>query len=110
MDVYMKEKKRIKILQRIVEQLQIEKQQLLNENRKLQDEIALEKNKQKEGQENQKQLEVNLQRYIDEYLQLISDARLIKSKYETETDKLRKIKNKYNKKMKATIKSIKKDF
>lgn len=102
--------KRIAVLQKIVDRLQIEKQQLINENKQLQEQLDAEKNKQKENQEKQIHLEAELQKCINEYNKLIEENKKIKEKNITELNNLKQLRKKYNKKMSAFIKSIKREF
>ncbi len=106
----MREKRRIKTLQKIVERLQMEKQQLLAENKKLQEDLDFEITKQEKNQETQKRLEAELNECIHKYEKLIEDTQKLKAKYKKESHNFKKLRMEYSKKINKVIKSIKQDF
>lgn len=92
----MREKKRIKNLQTIVERLK-------TENKTMKEALDFQK-------KNQAFLEKELQECIDEYKKLIEDTQKVKAKYKEKSDDFKKLKIEYKKKMNKIIKSIKRDF
>ena len=92
----MREKKRIKNLQTIVERLRME-------NKTMKEALDFQKKK-------QALLEKELQECIDEYKKLIEDTQKVKAKYKEKSDDFKKLKIEYKKKMNMVIKSIKRDF
>ncbi len=110
MEICMREKRRIKTLQKIVERLQMEKQQLLAENKKLQEDLDFEITKQEKNQETQKRLEAELNECIHKYEKLIEDTQKLKAKYKKESHNFKKLRMEYSKKINKVIKSIKQDF
>lgn len=101
-EISMKEKrieKRNQILQKIVDRLQLDNQELKNENKQLQEQFEVEKNK---CLEKEKQLD----KCIEEYQKLIEENKKIKERNLAELNNLGRLKNKYNKKMNKIVKSI----
>lgn len=110
MEICMREERRIRTLQKIVERLKVENQQLLTENKRIKEDLIFERNKKKEIEDNQSILEAELHECISEYQKLIEDTQKLKTKYKKEYENLKGFKFEYKKKMNKIIKSIKRDF
>ena len=100
---YMKLEKRIVIQQKIIESLQEEKQQLIKENKQLQDELDNYEENKLQKEENIKFLESKLTKCIEEYEKIISSAKEIQMKYEEKIREVQLIKKKYESEIKKLL-------
>lgn len=99
----MKENRKIQILQKMVDRLQLDNQGLENENNQLQEQLEIEKNR---CLEKEKQLD----RCIEEYKKLIQENKKIKESNSKELFNLRQLKEKYNKKMNKIIRKTRRSI
>ncbi len=88
--------KRIQVLQKMVDRLQLDNQELKNENKQLQEQLEVEKNRCLEK-------EKLLDKSITEYQKLIEENKKIKDSNLKELSNLKQLKEKYNKKMNKII-------
>ena len=99
----MKESRKIQVLQKMVDRLQMDNQELKNENKQLQEKlegyknICLEKEKQ-------------LDKCIEEYKKLTEENKKIKESNLKELSNLKQLKEKYNKKMNKIIRKTKRSI
>lgn len=96
----MKENRKIQVLQKMVDRLQLDNQELKNENKQLQEQFEVAKNR---CFEKEKQLD----KCIEEYQKLIKENRKIKEDNLIESYNLRRLKGKYEKKMNNIIRKTK---
>lgn len=99
----MKESRKIQLLQKIVDRLQIDNKQLKNENKQLQEQIKVEKDRCAKKQK-------LLDSAIVEYQKLIEENKKIKDDNIKELANLRQLKEKYNKKMNKIIRKTKRSI
>lgn len=99
----MKESRKIQLLQKIVDRLQLDNQQLKNENKQLQEQIKVEKDRCIKKQK-------LLDSAIVEYQKLIEENKKIKDDNIKELANLRQLKEKYNKKMNKIIRKTKRSI
>ena len=92
----MKESRKIQVLQKMIDRLQLDNQELKNENKQLQEQLDVEKNRYLEK-------ENLLDKSIKEYQKLIEENKKIKESSLKELSTLKKLKNKYDKKMDKII-------
>lgn len=88
--------KRIQVLQKMVDRLQLDNQELKNENKQLQEQFEVEKNRCLEK-------ENLLDKSILEYQKLIEENKRIKENNLKELSNLKRLKETYNKKMNKII-------
>ena len=99
----MRESKKIAVLQKMIDRLQLDNHQLENENKQLREQLEVDRDKCKE-KENQ------LGICIEEYQKLIKENKSIRDENIAELNNLKQLKRKYNKKMNKVIKSTKRLF
>lgn len=95
--------KRIQILLKMVDRLQLDNQELKNENKQLQEQLDAEKNR---CLEKEKQLD----KCILEYQKLIEKNKKIKDSNLKELSNLKQLKEKYNKKMNKIIRKTRRSI
>lgn len=95
--------KRIKVLQKMVDRLQLDNQSLKNENNQLQEQLDVEKNR---CLEKEKQLD----KCIEEYKKLIEENKKIRNDNFKELSNLKQLKEKYNKKMNKIIRQTRRSI
>lgn len=95
--------KRIQILQKMIDRLQLDNQELKNENKQLQEQLDAEKNR---CLEKEKQLD----KCILEYQKLIEENKKIKDSNLKELSNLKQLKEKYNKKMNKIIRKTRRSI
>ena len=95
--------KRIEVLQKMVDRLQLDNQGLRNENNQLQEQLEVEKNR---CLEKEKQLD----KCIEEYKKLIEENKKIKESNLKELSNLKHLKEKYNKKMNKIIRKTRRSI
>ena len=98
--------KKVKVQQRIIEDLQKSNEALEKENLRLSDELELEKLLPKEGYEKAKKLICDLEDRKTEYEQLIIETKSIQSEYKEKIREINELKKKYKKDMKSVLKEI----
>ena len=103
----MNNEKKVKVQQRIIEDLQNSKETLEAENLRLSDELELEKLLPKEGYERAKKLIYDLENRKAEYEKLIVEVKNIQSEYKKKIKEINDLKKKYRKEMQSVIKDIK---
>ena len=96
----MKESKKNKVLQKMIDRLQLDNQSLRNENKQLHEQLEVERNR---CLEKEKQLD----KCIEEYQKLIQENKKIKDNNLKELSNLRQLKERYNKKMDKIIRITK---
>lgn len=99
----MKESRKIQLLQKIVDRLQLDNQQLKNENKQLQEQIKVEKDRYTKKQK-------LLDNAIVEYQKLIEENKKIKDENIKELTNLKQLKEKYNKKMNKIIRKTRRSI
>lgn len=99
----MKESRKIQLLQKIVDRLQLDNQQLKNENKQLQEQIKVERDRYTKKQK-------LLDNAIAEYQKLIEENKKIKDDNIKELTNLKQLKEKYNKKMNKIIRETKRNI
>lgn len=95
--------KRIQVLQKMIDRLQLDNQELKNENKQLQEQLDVEKNKYLEK-------ENLLDKSILEYQKLIEENKKIKESSLKELSILKRLKGKYNKKMDRIIRKTRRSI
>ena len=98
--------KKVKIQQRIIEDLQKSNETLEQENLRLSDELELEKLLPNEGYEKAKQLICELEDKKIEYEKLIEETKKIQEECKLKIQEVKELKKKYSKDMKAVLKQI----
>lgn len=99
----MKESRKIQVLQKMVDRLQLNNQELKNENNQLREQLEAERDR---CIEKEKQLDT----CIVEYKKLIQENKKIKNGNLRELSNLRQLKEKYNKKMNKIIRKTKRSI
>lgn len=100
--------KKVKIQQKIIEDLQRDKDILEQENIRLSDELELEKLIPREGYEKAKALMVELENKKQEYEDLIKETKAIRDECKEKIKELKELKVKYKKDMQSAVKQISK--
>lgn len=95
----MKESRKIQILQKMIDRLQLDNQELKNENKQLQEQIEAARNRYAEKQD-------LLDNTIMEYQKLIEENKKIREHNIREFNNLKQLKEKYNTKLNKIIRSI----
>lgn len=104
----MNNEKKVKIQQKIIEDLQRDKDILEQENIRLSDELELEKVIPREGYEKAKALMVELENKKKEYEDLIKETKAIRDEYKEKIKEIKELKVKYKKDMQSAMKQISK--
>jgi peptidoglycan hydrolase CwlO-like protein len=104
----MNNEKKVKIQQKIIEDLQRDKYLLEQENVRLSDELELEKVIPREGYEKAKALMIELETKKQEYEDLIKETKAIRDEYKEKIKEIKELKVKYKKDMQSAVKQISK--
>ena len=104
----MKSDKKIKIQQRMIEELREKNKVLTIENEKLFIELELEKNSHKEEHERTRKLIEELEKKKEEYLKIIENVKNLQSQYKDKIKEITDLKKAYKKEMNSTMNTIKK--
>ena len=99
----MKESRKIQVLQKMVDRLQLDNQELKNENKEFQKQLEVEKNRYLEK-------EKLLDNSILEYQKLIEENKKIKDNNLKELSKLKQLKEKYDKKINKVIRKTRRSI
>lgn len=95
--------KKFKYYKKMIDRLQLDNQELKNENKKLQEQLEVEKNKYLEK-------ENLLDKSILEYKKLVEENKKIKENNLKELSNLKQLKEKYNKKMNNIIRKTRRNI
>lgn len=99
----MKESRKIQVLHKMIDRLQLDNQELKNENKQLQEQLEIERKRCLEKEE-------LLDKCIEEYQKLIEENKKIKEGNLKELSNLKHLKDKYTKKMNNIIRKTRRSI
>jgi DNA repair exonuclease SbcCD ATPase subunit len=106
--IAMKSDKKIKIQQRMIEELRAKNESLKAENEKMLVELELEKVSHKEEHERVSKLIAQLEKKKEEYTETIENVKKLQSEYKDKIKEITELKKAYKKEMNSTMNTIKK--